>query len=143
MEQGDKSMDDLRDLRAFFIIAWIQLPTVMYGGYALLGMLNRSQPMTDFQRTYFRAGHAHAGVLLLLSLLYYIFLSQTDLSMPTKVAASIAVLAGTLLQSGGFFVHMVRGEPGRRSIGTTITTIGAVVLAGASLFLAWALAFQW
>lgn len=136
-------MDDLRDLRVFLIIAWIQLPTVMYGGYALLGMLNRGQPMSDFQRTYFRAGHAHAGILVLMSLLYYIFLSQTDLSMPTKVAASIAVIAGGLLQSGGFFVHMARGEPGQRSIGTTIATIGAVILVVASLFLAWALAFQW
>lgn len=90
-------MDDLRDLRVFLFIAWIQLSTVMYGGYALLGMLNRGQPMSDFQRTYFRAGHAHAGVLLLMSLLYYIFLSQVDLSMPTKVAASVAVIAGALV----------------------------------------------
>lgn len=136
-------MDDLRDLRLFVIIAWIQLPTVMYGGYALLAMLNRGQPITDFQRTYFRAGHAHAGVLVLMSMLYYIFLSQTDLSMPTKVAASVAVIAGSLLQSGGFFVHMARGEPGQRSIGTTITTAGALVLAGASLFLAYALIAEW
>ncbi len=136
-------MDDLRDLRVFFIIAWIQLPTVMYGGYALLGLLTRGESMTDFQRTYFRAGHAHAGVLLLMSLLYYIFLSQTDLSMPMKVTASIAVIAGALLQSGGFFVHMARGEPGQRSIGTTITTIGAVILVVGSLFLAWALSFRW
>ena len=136
-------MDELRDLRVFFIIAWVQLPTVMYGGYALLGLLTRGQPMTDFQRTYFRAGHAHAGVLLLLSLLYYIFLSQTDLSMAAKVVASITVIAGALLQSGGLFVHMARGEPGQRSIGKAIKNAGAVLLVIASLFLAWALAFRW
>lgn len=136
-------MDNLQDLRVFAIIAWIQLPTVMYGGYALLGMLNRGEPASPFQLANFRAGHAHAGVLTLLSLLYYLFLSQTDLSATTMVIASIVLLAGVLLQSGGFFVHMARGGPGQRSIGTTVTTAGAVLLAGASLFLAWALIFRW
>lgn len=136
-------MDALQDLRVFAIIAWIQLPTVMYGGYALLAMLTRGQPMTDFQKSNFRAGHAHAGVLTLLSLLYNIFLSQTDLSMTVKVIASIVLLVGVLLQSAGFFVHMARGEPGKRSIGTTVTTVGAVILIVSNLFLAWALAFRW
>lgn len=136
-------MDELRDLRVFLIIGWIQLPTVMYGGYALLGIINRRDAMTPFQISNFRAGHAHAGVLVLLSLLYYVFLSQTDVSLTTKVIASLAVLLGSLFQSAGFFVHMVRGKPGERSIGTTVTTIGAVLLASASLFLAYVLTFQW
>ncbi len=136
-------MDDLRDLRVFAIIAFIQLPTVMYGGYALLGMLSRKDAMTPLQLSMFRAGHAHAGVLTLMSLLYNVFLSQTSLSMTAKVIASIVVLVGVLAQSSGFFVHMARGEPGERSIGTSITTVGAVLLAGASLFLAYALIFEW
>ena len=53
------------------------------------------------------------------------------------------LLAGTLLQSGGFFVHMVRGAPGERSLGTTLTTAGAVLMAVASLVLAWAVAYRW
>lgn len=136
-------MDDLRDLRVFAIIAFIQLPTVMYGGYALLGLINRRDAMTPFQLSMFRAGHAHAGVLTLLALLYNVFLSQTSLSMTAKVIASIVILVGGLAQSGGFFVHMMRGEPGQRSIGTTITTVGAVLLAGACLFLAYTLIFEW
>ena len=136
-------MSDLDDLRVFAIIAWIQLPTVMYGGYALLGLLSRGEPMTPFQLSNFRAGHAHAGVLTLLSLLYYVFLSQTTLSTTAKVVASIVLLVGIMLQSGGFFVHMARGQPGQRSIGTTLTTAGALLLAGASLFLAYALIFEW
>jgi hypothetical protein len=66
------------NLRLFSIIAWIALPTVMYGGYALLGLLTRGG-LTPFQQTFFRAGHAHAGVLLLLSLLYHSYLEQTNL----------------------------------------------------------------
>lgn len=59
----------MHTLRPFSIIAWIALPTVMYGGYALLGMLTKQGGLTPFQETFFRAGHAHAGVLLLMSLL--------------------------------------------------------------------------
>ncbi len=136
-------MDDLYDLRVFAIIAWIQLPTVMYGGYALLAMLTRAHPMSDFQRSMFRAGHAHAGVLTLMAILYYILMSQTTLPEATKVIAALVVFIASLLQSGGFFVHMSRGEPGARSIGTTITTTGAGLLGGASLFLAWAMVVRW
>ncbi len=134
-------MDD--DLRLFAILAWIQLPTVMYGGYALLGILNRKDAMTPFQVSMFRAGHAHAGVLILLSLLYYVFLGLTDLSMTAKVIAAIMIVVGTFVQSAGFFVHMMRGSSGQRSIGTTITTIGAVLMVAASLFLAYALIVSW
>jgi len=136
-------MDGLHDLRWFAIIAFIQLPTVMYGGYSLLSMLNRREEMSPFQLANFRAGHAHAGVLTLMALLYYVFLSQTDLSMTGKVIAASSVLAGSLMQSLGFFVHMAVGKPGERSVGTTITTVGAVLLAGASLFLSYALITMW
>ena len=55
-------------LRVVEIIGWIALPTVMYGGYSLLGLIGRDR-LTAFQQTYFRAGHAHAGVIVILSLI--------------------------------------------------------------------------
>ena len=125
-------------LRIYIIIAWIALPTVMYGGYALLGMLSRAG-LSDFQRTYFRAGHAHAGVLLLMSLLYHNYLAQTSLSPAVKIGAATLVVIGILAQSGGFFLHMAIGEPGTWSIGNTITAVGAALLAAAILVLAYGL----
>jgi hypothetical protein len=35
---------------------------------------------------------------------------------------------GTLAQSSGFFIHMVKGQPDRASIGTAVTAIGAILL---------------
>ncbi len=125
-------------LRLFSIIAWIALPTVMYGGYALLGMLTRNG-LSEFQQTYFRAGHAHAGVLLLMSLLYHHYMEQTSLSTGIKVASAVVLLVGILAQSGGFFLHMAIGQPGQPSLGTTITIIGAVLLAAALLTLVYGL----
>jgi hypothetical protein len=56
----------MNELRGWMIFSWIALPTVMYGGYSLLQLLNRAHGITPFRLTWFRAGHAHAGVLLLL-----------------------------------------------------------------------------
>ena len=128
----------MHPLRIFSIIAWIALPTVMFGGYSLLGLLTRNG-LTEFQQTYFRAGHAHAGVLLLMSLLYHHFMEQTKLSHAMKVGASTVLLVGILAQSGGFFLHMVVGQPGAPSLGTTVTVLGAVLLAAAILVLVYGL----
>jgi hypothetical protein len=59
----------MNDLRVWIIFAWISLPTVMFGGYSLLHLINRGNSLTPFQVTWVRAGHAHAGVLVLMSLL--------------------------------------------------------------------------
>jgi hypothetical protein len=133
----------VHDLRIFAIVLWLSLPTVMYGGYALLGRLTSGGQLTPFQATIFRAGHAHAGVLLLLALLYDVFLGRTTVSHAGKMVASLVLGAGVLAQSGGFFVHLAVGKPGQRSVGTTITTVGALLLAGAVLFLVYALIARW
>jgi hypothetical protein len=129
-------------IRLFSIISWIALPTVMFGGYSLLGLLARDNAwLTPFRATYFRAGHAHAGVLLILSLLYYTYLAQTTFSRGLKLAACLVLLVGVLAQSGGFFLHMLTGKPGRFSAGNMITILGALLLAFAALLLAYGLIF--
>ena len=45
----------MHTLRVFSIISWIALPTVMSGGYAMLGFLTRNG-LSDFQLTFFRPG---------------------------------------------------------------------------------------
>jgi hypothetical protein len=76
-------------LRVWIVLAWIALPTVMYGGYSLLQLINRGNVLTPFQVSWFRAGHAHAGVLLLMSLLYYAFMDKTSLPPAVKHAACL------------------------------------------------------
>jgi hypothetical protein len=116
-------------LRVWIILSWVALPTVMFGGYSLLQLLNRGDVLTQFQVTWFRAGHAHAGVLLVMSLLYYMFLDKTSLSPTVKHAACVALFVGILAQSGGFFLHMLMGQPNQASIGTAVTVTGAILLA--------------
>jgi hypothetical protein len=129
----------MNGLRVWIILSWIALPTVMFGGYSLLQLLNRGDVLTPFQVTWFRAGHAHAGVLLVMSLLYYMFLDKTALSPAVKHTACAALFAGILAQSGGFFLHMVMGQPNQASIGTAVTVTGAILLACAIAMLVYGL----
>jgi hypothetical protein len=126
----------MHDLRGWIIFAWIALPTVMYGGYSLIQLISRGNVLTPAQVGFFRAGHAHAGVLTLMSLLYYMFLDQTALPLPLKHAACAAMVIGILAQSGGFFIHL---SPQRARLGTQVTLTGAAILVGAIAVLVYGL----
>ncbi|HLL67940.1 MAG TPA: hypothetical protein VK453_19830 [Micromonosporaceae bacterium] len=126
-------------IKIFMIIALVSLPTVMFGGYSLLRLLTREQ-LNDFQRTYFRAGHAHAGVLLVLTLVCLDILAGTALGTGARWVICLLLLVGVLAQSGGMFVHMVKGRPGQWSVGNTLSTVGAIALACALLGVAYGVA---
>jgi hypothetical protein len=127
-------------VRVFEIISWFSLPTVMFGGFSLLRLLTKGRTLTPFQVTCFRAGHAHAGVLLLMSLLYYRYLAETTYSENSTLLLCVMLVVGILAQSGGFFLHMMLGREGERSLGTLLTFFGAALLAFTTLVLAFGLA---
>jgi hypothetical protein len=126
-------------IRVFAVIVLVSLPTVMFGGYSLLRLLGQGG-LSAFQATYFRAGHAHAGVLLVFALAYLAFLSRTDFGSGLRWLAGALLTVGILAQSGGMFLHMSIGEARRWSAGNSLTTAGAAVLAACSLFLAYGVA---
>jgi len=49
-------------------ILLLAIVAVEYGGTFVLRAVRGKVPLTAFQRTFSRAGHAHAGVLVILSL---------------------------------------------------------------------------
>jgi hypothetical protein len=117
-------------IKLFTVIALFSLPTVMYGGYSLLRLMQRRK-LSEFQLTYFRAGHAHAGVLLVLALVVLDIVSRAGLGAGQQWTIGLLLLVGVLAQAGGMFVHMAVGKPGRWSHGNTLTSVGAVALAAA------------
>ena len=126
-------------IRLFTVIALVSLPTVMFGGYSLL-RLSAAQKLTPFQHGYFRAGHAHAGVLLVLALVSLNLLDGTGLSLGVRWLACLLLLVGILAQSGGMFVHAFLGRPGAWSRGNTLSVAGAALLGVALLIIAWGVA---
>ncbi|MEV6901325.1 hypothetical protein [Amycolatopsis sp. NPDC051372] len=122
-------------VQLFTVIALVSLPTVMYGGYALMGLLKRGV-LNDQQESFFRAGHAHAGVLLVLALVALQVLDHSGLSDSLRWVVCLLLLFGVLAQSGGFFLAMLRTR-----VGMSITTAGAVLLGAAMLITAYGVAF--
>lgn len=126
-------------IRVYAVIVLVALPTVMFGGYSLLRLLGRGR-LSAFQLTYFRAGHAHAGVLLVLALAYLGFLARTDFGTGLRWLAGAVLAVGIVAQSGGLFLHMGVGETGRWSVGNSLTAAGAGLLAISTLLLAYGVA---
>lgn len=84
----------------------ITVPTIEFGGYFLLKVVSGKMSrlaLTPFQQGMFRAGHAHAGVLLLLSLICQPLADEASLSAGLVWLVRIGVPVSTLLISGGFF----------------------------------------
>ena len=122
--------------RLYPIIVLLSLVTVEYGGWALLGFLTGRGAISTFRERFFRVGHAHAGVLLVLSLAYFTYLGRVGYSATVQWLAGALLLAGVLAQSGGFFVHLGVGQQDNRSPGTLLTQSGAVLIAAALIILA-------
>jgi|SRR5215831_110651 len=89
----------------------LTVPTIMYGGLTLLAILSHgaagmspgSLVLDETQWALFRAGHAHAGVWLLLSLVIQVMLDSAVLSRQLKWVARIAAPVAAVAVSGGFF----------------------------------------
>jgi hypothetical protein len=107
----------------------------MFGGYSLL-QLTIGRRLTPFQIIYFRAGHAHAGVLLILVLVSLTLLGGTDTSTGVRWLICLLLLVGVLAHAGGMFVHAFFGREGQWSNGNTMTVTGGVLLAAALIILA-------
>jgi hypothetical protein len=124
-------------IRVFTVIALISLPTVMFGGFSLLRLLGAKQ-LTEFHQWAFRTGHAHAGVLLVLALVALDILGRSGAGTGLRWLAGALLLVGVLAQSGGFFLQMLVGGPGRWSPASTVSATGGALLAAGVLLVAYA-----
>jgi hypothetical protein len=112
----------------------LSLLAVEWGGSFLLRVAQGDVEATDLQRRLYRAGHAHAGVLVTLGLLTVLFTEATGLTgLPGQVARS-GVPVAAILMSGGFFLAAGgRGRTRARPAGLALVALGALSLAaGAS-----------
>ena len=95
-----------REARITSGIILLTVPTIIYGGYFLLTVISGQQEglaLTEFQRAMFRAGHAHAGVLVILSLLIQVFADHAALSGRWMWVARLSFPVAAVSISLGFF----------------------------------------
>jgi hypothetical protein len=91
-------------------VTLVSVPTIVYGGLTVLGVVSGGRlgmpappDLTPIQVTFYRAGHAHAGVLMILSMLVQLALDHAKIAPGLMWPLRIAAPAGALLVAGGFF----------------------------------------
>jgi hypothetical protein len=92
------------------------LVTVETGGMYLVRLVRGEAPATPFQLSFARAGHAHAGVLLILSLVGLLYADAAGLDGTLGTVARSGIPVAALLMSAGFFLSSLgagREEPNR------------------------------
>jgi hypothetical protein len=88
-------------------ILLITVVGIAFGGTFMLRVVGGGVPVTDFQKSFFRAGHAHAGVLVILGLVGTVLVDATDLDGVLQVVARDGVPLAAILMSAGFFLSAV------------------------------------
>jgi hypothetical protein len=119
-------------------ILLIVVPTVEFGGAALLQMITRRDPGyldNPVRRYLFRAGHAHAGVWLIFALVGLLYVDQADLSNVLKNLVRWAFAAGPLLMPLGFFLSIIPPRAERPNGVLALVFLGALSLAFATVTL--------
>ena len=110
-------------------ILLLSLVTVETGGLYLLKIVRGKADVTPFQEKFARAGHAHAGVLLLLALLIQPYADATSQDGFVGWLSRSGVAVAALVMPGGFFFSSMGA--GRTSPNRLIVMVfaGAAVLA--------------
>jgi Ni,Fe-hydrogenase I cytochrome b subunit len=113
-------------------IILITIPTIQYGGYFLLrSLMDRSSGYIDnpLRQNFFRAGHAHAGVLIILALVCQMLADSARLPGWLLWRARAGVPAAAILLPLGFFLSVAPPDAMAPNRAVIFIYIGAVVLA--------------
>jgi hypothetical protein len=121
-----------REARLLSGIILITVPTIQYGGYFLLAsLMNKGSRYMDnaLRQNFFRAGHAHAGVIVILSLVCQTLADAAVLPSPLIWFVRIGVPLSAILISAGFFFSMLSPTATQPSRVVALIYLGAVILA--------------
>ena len=119
-------------------ILLILVPAVAFGGASLLSMIVGKAPGyldNAVRQDLWRAGHAHAGVLLVLALVLLRYVDEARLSGFWLWLARLGVPIAAILMPAGFFLSVVSPEATEPSALIVLVPIGGLFLVGGVLAL--------
>ncbi|MEV4535363.1 hypothetical protein AB0J82_16170 [Asanoa sp. NPDC049518] len=113
----------------------ITIVTIETGGYYLTKVARGAAPLTDFQKAFARAGHAHAGVFVILSLVALPYADAAGAHGFWGWLARTAIPIAAILMPAGFFLSsMGRGRTEPNAL-IALLWVGAAFLAAGALTL--------
>jgi hypothetical protein len=108
----------------------IVLPTAVFGGTSLLTMLinDPAYQANPLRQDLWRAGHAHAGVLLLLSLITLRYVDEAVLGPRARSVVRHAIPASAILLPVAFFGSVLSSDATEPNALIFLAYVGAVSL---------------
>jgi hypothetical protein len=113
-------------------IILITIPGIQYGGYFLLtSLMNRTSGYMDnpLRQNFFRAGHAHAGVIVILSLICQVLADSAALPGWLLWSVRVGIPAAAVFLPLGFFLSVASPTSVAPNRAVLLIYVGAVVLA--------------
>jgi hypothetical protein len=112
-------------------ILLVILPTVIYGGVAILRLLinDPRYVQNELRQDLWRAGHAHAGVLLILSLLALRYVDEANLSDGLKKIVRSFIPSSAIFLPAAFFFSVLSPDATEPNGFIYLAYLGAVMLA--------------
>ena len=112
-------------------ILLLALVTVESGGYFLTRIVRGHVEANRLQQNFFRAGHAHAAVLLVLSIAILAVIGHASLDGVWMWLARTGVPIAAILMPAGFFLSVLGKNPERPNRLIALLWIGVVSLTAA------------
>jgi len=108
-------------------IVLLTVPFIAYGGTFLLRVATAGVPTNDLQKSFFRAGHAHAGVLVILGLVATLYVDLAGVEGMWSTLTN-GILVAAILMPAGFFLSVIGRDPQRPSRVVGLVWLGALSL---------------
>ncbi len=111
-------------------ILLVVLPTVMIGGVSLLSLLvwEPAYAANQLRQDLWRAGHAHAGVLLVLSLVVLRYVDEARVSEGAKWFVRVSIPSSAIFLPVAFFLSVLSPQAREPNGFIYLAYVGALVL---------------
>jgi hypothetical protein len=122
-----------RETRRLAGIILVLVPAVAFGGASLLSMIVSNGPGyldNQIRQDLWRAGHAHAGVLLVLALVMLRYVDETALRGAWLWLARHGVAVAAILMPAGFFLSVVDPAATQPNLLIALVPAGGLFLLG-------------
>jgi len=119
-------------------IILVVFPTVIFGGASLLWHWITRQTAyykNPLRQRLWRAGHAHAGVLLVLSLMALILVDHAELGLGWQQLVRASIPASAILVPAAYFLSVLPADVERPNRLVNLAYLGGVSLAVGTLVL--------
>lgn len=119
-----------RRLAGFLLIL---VPGVAFGGVSILSMILGQTPGyldNEVRQSLWRAGHAHAGVMLILALVLLRYVDETALTGRWRWLARHGVPLAAILMPAGFFLSVLSPDATQPNALISLVFVGGLFLVG-------------